>query len=132
MLEAGTQVMRYVPTTGGFNVNYFEVTGGPTSAVTPGLPAAGYALHPCHPNPFNPATTISYDLPEPATVSLQVFDVSGRLVRTLVQGETVPSGRHEVVWNGQDETGRSVGSGIYFYRLEAGDFAATRRMSLVK
>jgi len=131
VLASGEHVMRFVPETDGFNVNWFEFPAAPT-AVAPGLPARGYALHPCYPNPFNPSTTIGYDLPEPATVELAVYDVAGKLVRTLVSGAAVEAGRHEVVWNGRDGTGRIAAAGVYFCRLEAGGYAETRRMMLVK
>ncbi|MBK6733511.1 MAG: family 16 glycosylhydrolase [bacterium] len=130
-LQAGTQVMRFVPTAAGFNLNWFEFASG-ASAVQPGLQPAGYALHPCHPNPFNPSTTISFDLPEPAAVRLAIHDLSGRLVRTLVAGEMTGSGRHEVVWNGRDEAGQVMAAGVYFYRLDAAGYSETRRMTLLK
>jgi len=85
-----------------------------------------------YPNPFNPQTTIAFDLPGQATVSLRVFDVAGRLVKTLIGGEAYPSGRHETVWNGRDGVGRQMASGTYFYRLEAGEFQETKRMVLIK
>ena len=84
------------------------------------------------PNPFNPQTTIAFDLPRQTAVSLRVFDVSGRLVRVLLDGEIVTEGRHETVWNGCDDSGRRVASGTYFYRLEAVEYSETKRMSLVK
>lgn len=130
-LQAGTQVMRFVPTTAGFNINWFEILGG-TTAVNPDLQSAGYALHPCRPNPFNPATTISYDLPEAAVVHLRIHDLAGRLVRTLVAGEAVGEGRHEILWNGRDETGQVMAAGVYCYRLDAAGFSMTRRMTLLK
>ncbi|MDX2475278.1 MAG: family 16 glycosylhydrolase [Candidatus Krumholzibacteria bacterium] len=130
-LTAGVQVMRFAPTFGGFNINYFEFLGGGVTGV-PDLPSEGYALHPCYPNPFNPATTISFDLAAPATVNLAIYDVAGKLVRTLVAAEAVGAGRHEIMWQGRDETGRLSAAGIYFYRLDAGDYSATRRMTLVK
>ena len=131
-LAAGTQVMRFVPTTNGFNVNYFDIQGGRRPRSCPARRPTGYALHPCYPNPFNPATTISYDLPEPATVNLAIYDVAGKLVQTLVAAEAVGAGRHEVVWNGRDDTGRVAAAGVYFYRLDAGGYSETRRMTLVK
>jgi len=85
-----------------------------------------------HPNPFNPQTTIAFEIPGRQEVSLRVFDLSGRLVRDLIVGELRYPGRHEVVWNGRDDAGRPVASGTYFYRLEAGDFAETKRMVLIK
>ncbi len=125
-LVAGTQVMKFVATSAGFNVNYFDVTRD-VSAVLPGVQPTGFALHPCYPNPFNPVTTISYDLPEPASVNLVIYDVAGKLVRTLVAAEAVGAGRHEQVWNGRDDAGQNVAAGVYFYRLDAGGYSETRR-----
>jgi len=90
------------------------------------------ALHQCVPNPFNPLTTIRYDLPESATVDLRVYDISGRLVIVLVGDNETAPGRHEITWNGQDRYGQLVAAGVYFYRLEAGSFGETKRMTLVK
>jgi subtilisin family serine protease len=81
-----------------------------------------YALHPAYPNPFNPSTIIAFDLPETQHVKLEIFDISGRKVRTLVD-QTVNAGRHQVSWNGQNESGISVASGIYLYRLQAGNLS---------
>jgi len=91
-----------------------------------------YSLHQCKPNPFNPKTTISFELPGRETVTLQIFDMAGRLVRNLITSASHASGRHEVVWNGRDEADRQVASGTYFYRLEAGSYSETKRMVLVK
>jgi YVTN family beta-propeller protein len=83
------------------------------------------------PNPFNPATTIRFGIPEPAVVTLAVYDLAGRRVRTLVNGWREPD-RYEAVWDGRDDEGRRVSSGIYFYRLEAGKHSRTRKMLMVK
>ncbi len=83
------------------------------------------------PNPFNPRTNIRYSVPESGTVHLQIFDVTGRAVRTLVQGYR-SAGEHMARWNGRDSSGRPAASGVYFYRLEAGAEAVTRRMVLVR
>ena len=128
-LDAGTQVMRFVPATGGFNVNAFVVLA---ASPVPNAQAAGAVLHPCYPNPFNPTTTIGFDLQQTATVPLAVYDLAGRRVRTLLDREPTAPGRHDAVWNGRDEAGRLVPAGVYLYRLQAGDFAETRRMVLVK
>jgi hypothetical protein len=90
------------------------------------------ALLPCHPNPFKPATVICYDLPTVVHVRLRVYDPTGRLVRQLVRAETHQPGHHSVEWDGRDSEGQLVGSGVYFYRLEAGTFALTRSMVLLK
>jgi FlgD Ig-like domain len=90
------------------------------------------ALQAAVPNPFNPMTTISYDLSQPATVNLRIFDMKGQLVRTLLNNDVVDSGHQEVVWRGHDDSGRQVAAGVYFYRLDAGEFSQTKRMVLVK
>lgn len=90
-----------------------------------------YALGQNQPNPFNPATEISFSLPRSGRASLQVYDLAGRRVRTLVDGE-MPAGVFTARWNGRDQAGAPVSSGIYLYRLVAGDFVQTKRMVLVK
>ena len=74
----------------------------------------------CWPNPFNPRTTISYNLPVTSRISLRIFDISGRLVKTLLNGEMVEAGGKEIVWRGRDNSGRQAASGTYFYRLDVG------------
>jgi hypothetical protein len=91
-----------------------------------------YALRGCHPNPFNPMTSIAYDVPEPGgRVTLEIFDVRGRLVRTLVTGADGP-GRKESVWRGVDDSGAPVSSGIYFCRMTAPGFEETLKLTLLK
>jgi hypothetical protein len=90
-----------------------------------------FALHRCVPNPFNPATTISYDLPVAGQARLAIYDVAGRLVRVLVEGERA-AGSHEAVWDGRDTSGRSAPSGSYLARLVAGGRVEAVRMSLVQ
>ena len=101
------------------------------SAVPEHLPIT-FSLGNCYPNPFNPMTTIRFDLPQSARVNLRIFDIAGRLVRTLVDGEVVEAGRKEIVWRGRDGSGRQVASGTNFYRLDVGSFSETKRMVLVK
>ena len=83
------------------------------------------------PNPFNPSTVIRYDLPEDAMVHLEIFDVRGRLIRTLRNGPAT-AGRKQVSWDGRDHAGRSLASGAYFYRLRVDDRSFTRKMQLLK
>ncbi|MBD3163347.1 MAG: hypothetical protein GF346_12780 [Candidatus Eisenbacteria bacterium] len=87
-----------------------------------------YALEQNRPNPFRPATAIRYSLPQAGPVRLEIFDVGGRLVRTLVDDPHREAGRHRVGWDGRDDAGRSARAGIYFYRLHAGPFERTCRM----
>jgi flagellar hook assembly protein FlgD len=85
----------------------------------------------CSPNPFNPRTTIHFDLPAAGPVRLAVYDVAGRLVRVLVEGET-PAGSHEAVWDGRDASDRAMASGSYLARLVAGGKGQGVRLSLVR
>jgi len=91
-----------------------------------------FALKQNHPNPFNPSTTISFTLPSSSPVSLRIYDVAGKLVRDLISGQTMQVGNSEAVWDGKDYGGKSVSAGVYFYRLNAGEFSETKRMALVK
>jgi hypothetical protein len=84
------------------------------------------ALHQNHPNPFNAETNISFSLAEPEAVRLQVYDLAGRLVETLFDGHQ-EAGEHVVTWDAS-----AVSSGIYFYKLTAGNYTETKRMMLVK
>jgi len=84
------------------------------------------------PNPFNPVTEISYSLPAATRVNLTVYDLAGRLVRRLVRGENRDAGEHRVSWNGRDDRGRSVASGIYAYRLRTDEVELVRKMTLLK
>jgi len=77
-----------------------------------------FALHPNHPNPFNPETTIRYELSVASEVVLEVFDTVGQRVRVLEE-DVLPAGLHEAMWDGLDEVGEAVSSGVYFYRLQA-------------
>jgi len=90
-----------------------------------------YELSNNYPNPFNPETHISFSLPTAGEVRLSVYNVLGQQVKTLAAG-TFEAGRHEVVWDGTDEAGDHVTSGIYLYRLEAGNFLETKKMMLLK
>ncbi|MBI5867283.1 MAG: T9SS type A sorting domain-containing protein [candidate division Zixibacteria bacterium] len=84
-----------------------------------------------YPNPFNPRTSIQFYLPRPAQVGLDVFDILGRKVATLVN-DWISIGIHTVIWDGQDDSNRAVASGAYFYRLHAGNRIQTRKMILLK
>jgi len=90
-----------------------------------------FELHQNAPNPFNPQTTLRFGLPASGPVSLVIYDVNGRLVRTLVDGNRA-AGMHEVVWDARDDAGRAVASGVYVYRLTNQREAMVRRMVLVR
>lgn len=114
----------------------FGFWAGRRGAVTavdgaPGLPAV-FRLHPNAPNPFNPRTEIRFDLPDAVpTMSIEVFDIAGRRVATLARA-AYPAGSHAVIWNGTDDDGRPVVSGIYLYRLDSSVFRQTRKLTLVR
>ena len=103
---------------------------GATSASLPRV----FSLSQNYPNPFNPSTTIRYDIPGGSVtvpVRLLVYDIRGRLVRKLVDRDREP-GRYQVHWDGRDDRGASVSSGVYLYRIEAGEFKSIRKMVLVR
>ena len=102
----------------------------PPTAVTPRLPPAVSSLD-NHPNPFNPATSIRFELTREANITLAVFDASGGHVVTLRAGR-LPAGVHQARWNGADARGDRVGSGVYFCRLEADGVSLTRKLVLLK
>ena len=95
-------------------------------------PFIRFALYQNVPNPFNPTTSIRYDVPAAGgRVTLRVYDVSGRLVRTLVDG-VQPPGDHTATWNGRNDHGNGVATGVYFYRMTAPGFETTRKMILLQ
>jgi hypothetical protein len=98
---------------------------------TPGAIPSVTSLHPAAPNPFNPATTISYDIAVGGRVSLKIYSFDGRLLRTLVDAYVNP-GRFKEVWQGRDQAGRRVASGAYVIRMVTPDRTETRRMILLK
>jgi hypothetical protein len=88
-------------------------------------------LDPVRPNPFNPAATISYVLPQRCEASLTVYDAAGRRVAVLVDG-LEDGGPHSLTWNGRDERGNRLGSGVYFLMLETEEGTATRKMVMIR
>ena len=123
---------------------YYHVTatdfagneGGPSTVenVYAGLPDSKpvvFALRQNKPNPFHQGTSIAFDMPVASRVTLEVVSVGGRVVRTLVS-DNMPAGRHSVSWDGRDAEGQQVGPSIYFIRMRAGDFSATRKMMALK
>jgi len=109
---------------GGVRTVLFET--GEVEAHVPGL-----ALHQNYPNPFNPSTTIRYDLGESGTVSLEIYDVGGNLVRRLVR-DIMPAGSYAVEWNGLDDRGSRAGSGVYYCRLRAGKETISCKVILLR
>jgi len=122
-----------------YKVTAVDFSGNESDPASPGtatgIPSASprtFALYQNHPNPFNPATRIQYDVPESGGhVTLRVFDASGRMVKELV-ATYQPPGRKTALWDGTNSDGRPVSTGAYFYRLSAPDFEMTRKMVLLK
>jgi hypothetical protein len=94
------------------------------------LPSA-FQLSQNYPNPFNPNTNIEYSIPTRSHVKIEIVNLLGQKVRTLID-ESKPAGEHQVIWDGNDSNGQSVSSGIYFYRLRAGDSVESKKMILLK
>jgi hypothetical protein len=107
-----------------------EITGVEETGIPGPLPLR-YSLFQNYPNPFNPETEIRYALPERAYVRLEVYNLLGQKVVTLADGSQ-DAGEFAVRWNGTDDRGVSLASGIYFYRLQAGEFSATKKMIFLK
>ena len=94
-----------------------------------------FSLSSAYPNPFNPTTTIDYNVASNGFVSLKVYDVMGRLVKTLINNQWTVAGNtsgYKVVWNGLDDTGQKVSAGLYIYRLESGVMSTSNKMILLK
>jgi hypothetical protein len=104
---------------------------GQASALAAFATPATFALGENVPNPFNPTTTIHFELPQMTQVELVVFDILGQQVRRLV-AEQLPAGAHSAVWDGRNEAGMRVGNGVYLYQLRAADFVEMKRMLLLK
>jgi flagellar hook assembly protein FlgD len=96
----------------------------------------GFSLKQNYPNPFNPITTVTFKVQGskfkvPLPTTLKIYNILGQKVRTLVD-EPKRAGNYEVVWDGKDDNGKEVASGIYFYQLKAGDFTEAKKMLLLK
>lgn len=105
-------------------------SGDITGDVIPDMPAASY-LSQNYPNPFNPMTTIQFGLKESSNVTLKIYDVSGRLIRALVSGRLEP-GIYNESWDGTDDRGHGVASGVYFYSLRTGSFTDRKKMVILR
>ncbi len=92
----------------------------------------GYYLAQNYPNPFNPTTWIEFVLPKDEFVTLKVYTLDGREVKTLIENKLYSAGRHRISWDGTDNVGGKVASGVYIYRIEAGKFKASKKMLFLK
>ena len=112
-----------------YGVKYYELTLNSATDINPVIPKT--ALYPNYPNPFNPETSISYEIASDGLAKIEIFNLKGQLVKTLIN-ETKVSGPHKVVWNGTDKYGRKVASGLYQYRLTTNEGSITKKMMLMK
>ena len=113
--------------------DFFGSQWGPTGVEPEGrdiVPVA-YRLHQNFPNPFNPITQITYDLPNAADVTITIYNLMGQEIAKLINSKQ-DAGTHQIMWNGLDQFGRQVTSGVYFYRLQTADYVATRKMMFLK
>ena len=111
---------------------YLEVLGGPVGVKQADSQLPGeFRLYANYPNPFNPATTLRYDLPRQAKVTIRVYDVLGKLVATLVDGQK-KAGSYTVQWNGRDDSGKTVPSGLYIAKMVTSDYSKSVKMLLMK
>ncbi|MCH7724747.1 MAG: T9SS type A sorting domain-containing protein, partial [Bacteroidetes bacterium] len=107
-----------------------EKTGSPTNVEDATIPTE-FSVTQNYPNPFNPSTTIKYSIPQQSIVTIKVYDILGTEVKTLVNGERTP-GIYSVQWNGDNNYGSKVATGIYIYRVVAGNFVQVKKMILLK
>jgi len=91
-----------------------------------------YRLEQNYPNPFNPSTRLSFAIPKAAAVDLAVYDVHGQVIRNLILHQDYAPGTYAVQWDGTNNAGGKVASGVYFCRLQAGEFSATKKMAMIK
>ena len=117
----------------GWNLDDVEILALPAGGGTPvaDAPAAGTGLRAATPNPFNPATEVRFELAAAGRARLEVLDTRGRLVRVLADAQ-MPAGLQHVIWDGADDAGRRVGSGVYLLRLETAGTVDTGKVMLVK
>jgi len=126
--DAGILTRDTLTLSGGFWRMAAEGTGLPGEE--DGVPAI-FRLHAAAPNPFNPKTTLSFDLPAARRCRLAIYALAGRRLRVLLDG-TLPAGTQHIDWDGRDEAGCTMGSGVYFARIQAGPESATQKLILMK
>ncbi|MEK6570404.1 MAG: FlgD immunoglobulin-like domain containing protein, partial [Bacteroidota bacterium] len=132
----GTPIVRVIGSSGGIEVarSRFSLGRGfitDVETIPIGIPTE-YALSQNYPNPFNPTTLINFDLPKQSPVRLEIYDMLGQKVKTLINGEVMDPGYYKVTWNGTNQSGTTVASGVYYYRIVADKFASLKKMLLLK
>ena len=107
-------------------IHFLELRKSSSSAIP-----ETFALHQAYPNPFNPVTTIRFDLPEDSDIRLTIYNLVGKEIRNLVSGE-MPSGFHSIIWDGANNIGQTVSAGVYLFQIQADGFVQTKKMILLK
>lgn len=130
-LIEGDYLADIVITTNGGDPVTVPVTLHVSNTGVEGRIASELVLFGNYPNPVGPATNIYFSIPEPSRASVSVYDVAGRLVRTI-ESESLPAGRHELTWNGRNRDGERVSSGVYFYRLEAAGESRNAKLLVIR
>jgi len=108
--------------------DFYYVTIGNANNITPELSSISISNHP---NPFTPSTTINYSIPKEGNVIINIYNIKGQIVKTLVS-ESMKSGIHSIVWNGDDQNGKKVSAGLYFTRMQANGKTLTNKMLMLK
>ena len=111
------------------NINFYSISVGIDNRNE--TFSQGFALEQNFPNPFNPVTTLRYDLPENGYVNIIIYDMLGREVMTLIN-QTQDAGYKSVIWDATNEYGKPVSAGIYLYQIQAGEYISTKKMVLLK
>ena len=132
-LNEGSNTVSIVKSWGWMDVDYIELDGDGITSVSKNSAAriTTYRLYDNYPNPFNPQTRISYQIPKRSFVTLKIYDLLGREVNTLVNKEQ-NEGLYNVKWNGENIFGQSVSSGVYLFRLQAADYSESKKMTLLR
>lgn len=132
-LDEGKTILRvgFAPQTPAEFIVFEVVHQRPDLSSVPSA-SEGVVLHPAAPNPFNPVTYIRFELAGDAEVDLRIYDAAGRLVRTLAARQSYVAGAHRLRWDGLDDRGLALGSGVYLVRVNAGDLVRTQRLTLVR
>ena len=138
--SAGIQVRNASVDTSNVNIKvssgspYILEVGGTVGSVTfvkNEITLSGYTLEQNYPNPFNPTTQIRFNMPEESVVTIKIYNMLGKEIKTLISGEKT-AGEHSVTWNGTNDRGILVASGTYFYRINTGNFTQVKKMIFMK
>ena len=113
------------------SVNIVMITDPDNIGVDTNTNPFSFALHQSFPNPFNPSTEIRYEIPDDLLVSVAVYDVAGRLIRSLIN-EPKPAGSYSVVWDGKNDIGANVATGVYIYSIDAGKHRQNKKTVFLK